>query len=286
MIEFQLSAFADEASADFSEQIKVLQEERIPMIELRGLDGKNVSELDDAQAETYAGRLRENGISVWAIGSPIGKIKLCDDFSAHLRLCERIFRTARIFGTEKVRVFSFYTDEPEKDGEEVIRRMLRVTELAKEYGIVLYHENEKGIYGVSAANCLTLLKRVPGLHCVLDPANFIQCGEKIPAALSALQGRIGYYHIKDCLVDTGEIVPAGEGDGCIGTIIDLAAEGSVFTVEPHLAVFEGYSQIDHTQLKNRKCYASAREAFAVAVQSLRYLFRQKGFREENQKWIK
>ena len=35
-----LSAFADEASADFAEQIRALREERIPYIELRGLDGK------------------------------------------------------------------------------------------------------------------------------------------------------------------------------------------------------------------------------------------------------
>ena len=56
----RLSAFADEASANFAEQIAALREERIPFIELRGLDGKNVADLTDAEAETYAEMLTDH----------------------------------------------------------------------------------------------------------------------------------------------------------------------------------------------------------------------------------
>ena len=49
-MEIRLSAFADEASRDFREQLDVLNEENIPYIELRGLDGTNVSDLTEEQA--------------------------------------------------------------------------------------------------------------------------------------------------------------------------------------------------------------------------------------------
>ena len=44
-MEIRLSAFADEASADLLQQIETLNRERIPLIELRGVNGKNVAEL-------------------------------------------------------------------------------------------------------------------------------------------------------------------------------------------------------------------------------------------------
>ena len=51
MAKFILSAFADEASPMLDEQIKALQEEEISLIELRGVDGKNVSGLTIEEAE-------------------------------------------------------------------------------------------------------------------------------------------------------------------------------------------------------------------------------------------
>ena len=43
MEKLKLSAFADEASAALTEQIKALKENDIPYIEVRGVDGKNIS---------------------------------------------------------------------------------------------------------------------------------------------------------------------------------------------------------------------------------------------------
>ena len=282
----QLSAFADEASANFAEQIAALREERIPFIELRGLDGKNVADLTDAEAETYAEMLKKGGIRVWSIGSPLGKIGIDDDFAQHLRKAERVYRLAKIFATDKVRVFSFYTSSPEKDAEKVYARMAEMAALAEKYGVKLYHENEKEIFGDRAERCLSLLKRVPGLGCVFDPANFVQCGEDIPAALSLLGGRIDYYHVKDALYAGGEVVPAGLGDGHVAEMIAQIGGDTVLTLEPHLAVFEGYAGIDHTQLKNKFAYPSQRAAFAAAAEALRGLLKGTGFREENEKWIK
>ena len=45
MAKFILSAFADEASPVFDEQLRILQEEGITLVELRGADGKNCADL-------------------------------------------------------------------------------------------------------------------------------------------------------------------------------------------------------------------------------------------------
>lgn len=284
-MKIRLSAFADEASADLAEQIGVLREERIPYIELRGLDGKNVSDLTEEEAKRYKEMLDEGGVAVWSVGSPLGKIGVGDDFEAHLQKAAHTFRLANIFGTEKVRVFSFYTEDPRADEAEVFSRMRRMAELAAEYGVTLYHENEKEIYGDMAERCARLLDAVPALGCVFDPANFVQCGQDVSSALALLEQRVDYYHIKDALAD-GTVVPAGEGEGCVSRMIAGIGKDTVLTVEPHLAVFEGYANIDRTQLKNKYVYASPREAFAAAAAALRAVLKENGYREENGTWVK
>ncbi len=282
----QLSAFADEAACEYETQLKILREERIPCIELRGLDGKNVADLSEEEAKRYAGQTQQAGIKVWSIGSPLGKIGIDDDFDAHLKKAEHVFRIARIFGTEKIRVFSFYTKTPEADREEVMRRMREMVQLAESCGVVLYHENEKEIYGDTAARCADLLNCNRGLKSVFDPANYVQCGENVPAALHLLRPATGYYHIKDALYADGEVVPAGKGDGCLLEVLEGITEDTVLTLEPHLAVFAGYSHLERTERKMKYEYQSSRESFACAAEALRVLLRKCSFKEEDGVWKK
>ena len=51
MSEFTLAAFADEAGAEVSEQIRALQENGIPGIELRGVGEKNITDLTCEEAK-------------------------------------------------------------------------------------------------------------------------------------------------------------------------------------------------------------------------------------------
>ena len=190
------------------------------------------------------------------------------DDEAHLQKAAHTFRLANIFGTEKVRVFSFYTEDPRADEAEVFSRMRRLVALAEDCGAVLYHENEKEIYGDTAKRCVKLLDAVQGLRCVFDPANFVQCGENTEAALGLLESRVGYYHVKDALAD-GTVVPAGEGDGYLSRMVAGIRGDTVLTLEPHLAVFEGYAAIDRTELKNKYVFDSPRAAFGAAAKALR-----------------
>ena len=191
----KLCAFADEAGKSLQEQIEALKRNNINLIELRGIDGENIADISEEKAVNYARVLDENGIKVWAIGSPLGKIDINDDFNKHLELAKHIIKLAGIFGTDKVRVFSFYIHDHEKDRERVIKRLNEMTALAALSDIKLYHENEKDIYGDTLKYVTDILSNVKGLKCVFDPANFIQCRQDINEAIDAFGGKGGLFFI-------------------------------------------------------------------------------------------
>lgn len=120
----------------------------------------------------------DNGIKVACIGSPIGKRDVCN-FSQLKPSLERIVEIAKIFGTDRIRVFSFYSHENKRD--EIIKCLSRAVEYAAERGVRLYHENELGIYGESPEKCLELIKAT-GMGCVYDPANFVLSGYEADSA--------------------------------------------------------------------------------------------------------
>ena len=263
----KLCAFADEASVELDGQIEALIKNNIDLIELRGIDGVNVSKISLEDAEGYAARLNKAGIKVWAIGSPIGKIKLSDDVEAHMELLSHVCRLAKIFGTDKIRMFSFY--EAYENEERVFSLLRRMVGIADSFDVKLYHENEKKIYGDTAERVLRIMENVEGLYYVYDPANFIEVGEDSAMTLDALHSKTDYFHIKDVIAAEHQLVPAGYGDGKIPQLIERISDDKVLTIEPHLKIFKGFSEIDGSEMKNRFVFNTNAEAFDAAVTAIK-----------------
>ncbi len=284
---FRLSAFADEAATSFEEQLAALRENSIGLIEIRGVNGKNVMELTDDEAKEAKAMLDKYGIGLSALGSPIGKIGIDDDFDPHMEKLERAFRLCRIFGTDKIRMFSFFMpkDSPyETKREEVFVRIEKMLLAAEKNGIFLLHENEKGIYGDTDERCLDLMQAFyPRMQCVFDPANFVQCGVKPAEAFPALAKYTEYIHVKDALLSDGAVVPAGKGDGGVESVLGqfLAfKDDAVLTVEPHLAVFDGLQNLQHEEIKRHYSYPDKKTAFKAACDALKEILTNLGFAEE------
>jgi sugar phosphate isomerase/epimerase len=242
----RLSAFADEISPRLDEQIAVLRDENIPFLDLRSVDDVNVLDLTDHQVDTIKRALADSGLQVAAIGSPIGKVPIDSTFDEHMERFERALALATQLETPFVRIFSFYGPEREPSvapadyRDEVLTRLRTMTARARAEGIILLHENEKGIYGDTIERCVDLFRSIddPYLQAAFDPANFIQCGETpYPAAYDAIQPWIRSVHVKDASAD-GEVVPAGEGVARWSEIVGrLGADGydGFFALEPHLS---------------------------------------------------
>ena len=272
-------AFADEASPQMSEQIAAMKRNGLQGLEIRGVDGVNVSQITREKAREVRKMMDDNGLRIWSVGSPIGKIRLDEDFDAHMDLFRYVLDYADTLGAGNIRVFSFYTQEHDAVRNQVIDCMGMMLEEAKDTGIALCHENEKGIYGDTAEHCLELLQALPQLHAVFDPANFVQCGEDTLRAWELLKERVRYLHIKDALPD-GSVVPAGKGDGNVPFIVKdfLARGGWALTLEPHLAVFEGLKGLeesgDVSVVGQKYTFASAAEAFDAGCDALKAILQE------------
>jgi sugar phosphate isomerase/epimerase len=255
-----LSGFADEISPDLDEQLAVLSGESISHLELRSVWSTNVADLDDAQVARLRRRLDESGVRVSAIGSPIGKIGIEAPFEPELQRLRRVADVAAELGTTIVRVFSFFIPrgrDPEGYRTEVVDRMAALAALAAERRLVLAHENEKEIYGDRPERCADIIATVgsPALRATFDAANFVQCGVRPHAdAYELLRPYLVYVQIKDALTATGEVVPAGQGDGQVRETL-AALRDSGFTgylsLEPHLVMagrLGGFSGADGFRL--------------------------------------
>jgi len=241
---FTLSAFADEISPQLTEQLDVLESEGIRYLELRGVWGKGVLDLDNGEIAIIKGELEARGMGVSAIGSPIGKIRLDERFEPHLDKFKRALELAQFFGCEYIRLFSFYPPQGEdiaEHREEVFERMWALDEAARGHPVKLAHENERAIYGDVPERCRDLLTTLPKERwvAVFDPANFVIEGVKpFDDAYPLLEEFIAYCHIKDATFDPPSIQPAGQGDGQVPEVLNALRRKGVscfLTLEPHLA---------------------------------------------------
>ena len=241
-------AFADEAAVDLDGQIAALVRNNLNGLEIRGVDGENIVNISVEKAKEIRRKLDANGLSVWSIGSPIGKIGIADDFARHKEQFLHTLELADVLGASHYRLFSFYIPagvNPADCRNEVIDRLGELCALGAKSDVALCHENEKGIYGDNAARCADLLQALPTLKAVFDPANFIQCGQDVWEAWQLLRHRTAYLHIKDALAD-GKVVPAGCGIGRLPDILSdfSALNGDALTIEPHLTVFSGLKDLE------------------------------------------
>jgi 3-dehydroshikimate dehydratase len=268
----KLAAFADEISADLDEQVRVCRENGVTHFELRGVNNQNVMDFDRDLCGRIHSTLRDNGMGVASIGSPVGKVKISDPWPSHFEKFKHAVELAEFFGAPFVRIFSYYP--PQKGGnmrehrEEVLRRMREKVQYVRDRNVVLVHENERDIYGDRVAECLDLMQAVnsPKLRCAFDFANFVLSGERPKDNWPKLKPFTVHVHVKDARMSDGKIVPAGEGDGDIGSILKDAYQSGYrgfLTLEPHLGVagqFSGFTGPDlfkvATDALNQVCRAN------------------------------
>lgn len=286
MAKFVMSGFSDEIDRDLRVQIRELKRNQIDRMEIRFVNGKSIIDYSLKETREIKKQLDASGISLSAIGSPIGKIKITDPFGPHLDQFKHTVEIAGILETKYIRMFSFYIpkeDTPEKYRDEVLDRWSSFVDAARGTGLILAHENEKGIYGDIPGRCAEIMQAMDSdyVRTVFDPANFIQCNAQTwPEAYESLKPYIAYMHIKDALYSNGMVVPAGFGDGRLPDILnDLnkSVQGEmVLSLEPHLGSFEGLASLEkEIDLSNLE--ESGPGKFQIAAQALRKVLKTIGY---------
>jgi len=242
----KLSAFADEVTDDFLGQVKYLAKEHVGYIEPRFINKKNIMDLNKRQLNEAKKMIKNHGLKVSAIGSPIGKVRLDEPFEPHLDKFKHAVDLALLFETPYIRMFSYYAPEGQNIDDyrdQVMDRMAAKLEVLKDVDVTMVHENEAKIYGHTAEHCVDIVETInsPKLRLAYDPANFVwaeKITDNVKSCWPVMKPYVVHIHIKDWKLgakDVGSI--PGEGDGQIKELLaELAAMAydGCLTMEPHL----------------------------------------------------
>ena len=268
-----LAAFADEIDPDINVQVEHMKLNGITHFELRGANGKNVLDFDDNLKKTVKSAIESAGLGTVAIGSPIGKVAIDRPWAEQFDRFKVAVDMATFFGAPLIRVFSYYPPGGEGKAEiiphasEVIDRFRQKVAYIKDMPVTLVHENEKGIFGEKVKQCVQLMAEVnsPKLRSAFDFANFVQVGERPSENWPYLKAYSTHIHIKDAIMGSGKVTPAGGGDGDVEAIVvDAYKSGyrGFLSVEPHLKV-AGHSHGE-----------TGPELFKVAVDALKAILKR------------
>ena len=217
-----LSGFADEAANQkmAEQQFAAFAALGLQYYSLRFIDVgsgiKNVMKLTLAEIQKVRHLQDEYGLNVSSIGSPIGKVKLCDvddktknvyvPFPKYLaREVKKACELAHAFETKLIRGFSFYPPKGADPWEYVPQAVDQLGQLAEAchradltYGL----EIEANLVGCTGQVLAEIHRQVnhPGLVLIFDAANILVQGFS-PAELYeqylAMKPGLGWMHIKD-----------------------------------------------------------------------------------------
>lgn len=245
-----LSGIADEAGTSIEEQIKAHKELGWNHIEIRNVDGKNLTDIDEAKFNQVAEKLDGAGIKVCCFASQIANWarKISGNFDLDVEELKRAIPRMHRLGTKYIRIMSYPNDNWSDSNwrKEVMRRLKELARMAEDGGVILAHENCSGWGGMDPERALDIMETVnsPNLRFLFDTGN--RPGEGTPGGKGTpwdvyqkVKNYIVHVHVKDYIDKEGnQRVFPGEGICRVEEIItDLLSSGyrGGFSIEPHMA---------------------------------------------------
>jgi sugar phosphate isomerase/epimerase len=235
-VNVKLAVITDEIAPDFEHALDVMAEYGVTAAELRGLWGTNIAELDPEQSARARRALKERGMTVAGLATPVYKCHLDTDeaeelgrmhlakargLSEQMDTLRRCCQLAHAFETRLIRVFTFWRRGPLTP--EIERRIIDAFEepvrIAEQEDVILTLENEHACYIGTGAEAARIVQAVnsPRLRVCWDPGNAYCVGEKpYPDGYEAVKPLVAHIHVKDAVMAQDAVEPQwcviGEGD--------------------------------------------------------------------------
>jgi len=272
VIESRLGVLTDEVSDRFEEALDWIAEQGLAHVEVRVVNGRNAANLTDDEAREVRRQVESRGLFVSAIASPLFKCALDparpvasgdtfgsaeEDVETHFEKLSRVIAIAKLLGTKRIRIFSFWREqEPERYSAEIVGHLRRAAGIAGEEGVELLLENEPACNGGVAEEVGALVRAVdsPALRALWDPGNHQYAQrEAYPSGYEAVKDVLSHVHLKDAYVGAegkSRCVPIGSGNvGYIAHLRALQADGyeGLYTIETHF-VPAGASRMTGTKM--------------------------------------
>ena len=218
---FTLSVLTDEIDQDFAHALDVVEEWGLRTVELHGLWGRNVCDLEPAELTRALRMVRERGLRVCAIASLFLRCPIADTdaYAQHIGLLERSFRVAALFDTRLVRCFSFWRQETlAQHWDLLLERLELPVRMAKRAGVTLGFENVRSCLVGTGAETRQLMLAInsPAFRSIWDVGNALVSGEPrpYPDGYEAVRPWIAHVHVKDAILHAdgrSEWRPIGAG---------------------------------------------------------------------------
>ena len=229
----RLSVLTDEVSANLVEALDWAVKNGFKHVEIRMVDGANVSNLSDADVDRVRREVDQRGLKVSAIASPLFKCALDpsrpvdsgdlfgnkeEDLATHMKKLPRAIQIAKKLGTKNIRIFSFWREKDvRKYMPEVIEHLKKAAAVAEKEGVLLLQENENACNGGYAEEVAEIVRKVnsPAMRVLWDPGNENYGGKSCyPEGYEKVKGLFAHVHLKDSV--TGKdgktaCVPIGQG---------------------------------------------------------------------------
>lgn len=249
-----VSLITDEVSPDLADGLRMAADEGLGLVDVRSIGGVNFMSLDTAQQIAAARQIRDAGLTVGTLATPLLKwaapghaaADMGDQFGFDRRgrtngeLYEDAFRCAEILGCRNLRIFSllghagFDLAELDADYEALVR-------LAERHDVLLHIENEHvcNLHTVSDLVAAMHRWRNPRLRALLDIPNAWRRQRPSPADLKAVVPFVSQIHFKDWSEAKGRMVALGEGDIPFRMLLEPVYAASAnrnltFVVETHV----------------------------------------------------
>ncbi len=288
---WQLSTYPDEAAPTCAQQIAALQQAGIKRLDIRMMDGFNISVMPPDHARRVRVQLDAAGISVAMFGSPIGKIDLADDFNIDMDKLRHLAALAPVLNCRVVRIFSYFNRKAAASYEayrkEALRRLRELKSAAQELGLILYHENETAVFGDRADDVLVIINELRDppdtsagtgggqiFRTIFDFGNFNAGRENVWDSWIKLREFTDAIHLKDSLwtapAPAGEVqyVPAGQGNCFVREILADAVKrrfSGPISIESHLGQSAAIAPIGPTGIPNQMYSAMSTDlSFQIA----------------------
>jgi sugar phosphate isomerase/epimerase len=219
---FKVSVLTDEISQDLGHALEVAAKEfGLEYVDLREAGSKNIMNWQAKDVDEARRLLERYRLRVACIASPIFKVDWPgaprskyspqrDEFGASFtyeqqdELLDRAFELARVFNTDRIRIFDFWRLDDQAPHRRAIDAKIREAAVkAKKRNLALVLENEYACNTASGAEAARLLEAVqePALELTWDPGNAAFRGEvPYPDGYSKIpKPRIGHVHCKDAV---------------------------------------------------------------------------------------
>ncbi len=267
-----LCFITDEVNRDLRKALDFAAEFGIRQVELRNVDGKYCFRHDAQKLKEVRALLDERGVRVAILSTPVLKcvlpnsritagaikeIQLAqkdfpvpaeEQFAQQMVFLRQAIDAARILGTDKLRIFSYWRVENRQEEQpRVIEGLQRVLEVASKEKIRLCIENEGACNLSDCAETAAVLGKIrsPYLGMAWDVVNGTSTGEMpYPDGFGRLDpSRIWHLHIKDYRVnrETGRRQICAVGDGQtpyveILTALGKAGYNGALSMETHFSL--------------------------------------------------